>query len=529
MSTATVDANGINRKRLFAGACIALFPTAFSFALVGGILGQLKTEFILTNADIGMIGGAVLWGMALSLIFVAPFLEKIGLRVAATGAFFSHLIGVSLVLSAYFVSGSPSGYWVLFLGAIVMGIGNGLIEATGNPMTAALYPERKTVKLNHFHAFFPGGMVVGALLGFFMSQIGDLGAIDLGHWTVHIGVMYIPIFIYGAMLLPLKFPKTETAEAGVPVKEVLLYTITHPIVLLLIVIKMITLSLELGPMRWIPDVLENAGMHGMLVFAWLTGLMAVLRLFAGPVVERLAPTGMLFCAAILTGTGLILFSIFETGMVKLLFAATVFAFGVAFFFPTMVGLMSERFPKAGSVGIVLMIGAGMGVSGTLQGQMGVVADRYMPEALDEQRTVAILEEVEETFPLYLERAEQASGDLDALSELGYLPADVETVIERNEIALSDYRADGELNGPLTGNALRALLDSGIPAAADLQAEAGAVLRPADNYGGRMAFRWVAPIALIVAAFFAGMFIYDRKRGGYRAVKLDRSEPGTGGA
>ncbi len=108
MSTATVDANGINRKRLFAGACVALFPTAFSFALVGGILGQLKTEFILTNADIGTIGGAVLWGMALSLIFVAPFLEKIGLRAAATGAFFSHLIGVSLVLSAYFSAGDPS-------------------------------------------------------------------------------------------------------------------------------------------------------------------------------------------------------------------------------------------------------------------------------------------------------------------------------------------------------------------------------------------------------------------------------------
>ncbi|WP_341937547.1 MFS transporter [Marinimicrobium sp. C2-29] len=529
MSTATVDANGINRKRLFVGACIALFPTAFSFALLGGILGQLKTEFILTNASIGMIGGAVLWGMALSLIFVAPFLEKVGLKAAATGAFFSHLIGVSVVLSAYFVAGSPSGYWVLFLGAIVMGVGNGLIEAAGNPMTAALYPERKTVKLNHFHAFFPGGMVVGALLGFAMSQIGDIGFVNLGHWTIHIAVMYIPIIIYGVMLLPMKFPKTETAEAGVPVKEVLLYTLTHPIVLLLIVIKMVTLSLELGPMRWIPDVLENAGMHGMLVFAWLTGLMAVLRLFAAPFVERLAPTGLLFCAAVLTGVGLILFSVFESGMVKLLFAATVFAFGVAFFFPTMVGLMSERFPKAGSVGIVLMIGAGMGVSGTMQGQMGVVADSYMPDALDEQRTVAILERVDEQFPRYLSQAEQASGDVDELAELGYLPADVETVIERNEIALNHYREEGELDGPLTGNALRAVLDSNIPEAAELREEAGAVLRPADNYGGRMAFRWVAPIALIVAAFFAGMFIYDRKRGGYRAVKLERGEAGTGGA
>lgn len=525
MSTATLDANGIHRSRLFAGVCIALFPTAFSFALVGGILGQLKAEFILTNAAVGTIGGAVLWGMALSLIAIAPFLEKVGLRVAAIGAFIGHLVGVSLFLSAFFVAGTPAGFWVLFLGALCLGIGNGLIEATGNPMTAALYPDRKTVKLNHFHAFFPGGMVVGALLGWVMFQVG------LAHWTLHIAVMYIPIIIYGITILPLKFPKTETAEAGVPVKEVLLYTITHPIVILLIVVKMVTLSLELGPMRWIPDVLENAGMHGMLVFAWLTGLMAVLRLFAGPVVERLAPTGMLFFAALLTGLGLILFSIFETGAFKLMFAATVFAFGVAFFFPTMVGLMSERFPKAGSVGIVLMIGAGMAASGTLQGQMGGIADRYMPDALDEQRTVQILEQVENRFPEYVERAEAAAGDLDAMADLGYRAQDAQTVVRHNERALSHYRKTGELDGPLTGNALRALTSSGLDQESALIAEAGEVLRPADNYGGRMAFRWVAPVALLVALFFGLMFIRDRKTGGYRAVKLgsESSNPGTGAA
>jgi len=526
MSTATLDANGINRSRLFAGVCLALFPTAFSFALVGGILGQLKSEFILTNADVGYIGGAVLWGMALSLIFVAPFLEKIGLRAAAIGAFIGHLVGVTLLLLAFFSAGTPAGFWVLFLGAICLGIGNGLIEAAGNPMTAALYPDRKTVKLNHFHAFFPGGMVVGALLGWTMSQIGAIGALNLGHWTIHIAVMYIPIIIYGFMILPLKFPKTETAEAGVPAKEVLMYVFTHPIVLLLIFIKMITLSLELGPMRWIPDVLENAGMHGLLVFAWLTGLMAVLRLFAGPFVERFAPTGMLFGAAVLTGLGLIMFSMFETGAVKLMFAATVFAFGVAFFFPTMVGLMSERFPKAGSVGIVLMIGMGMGASGTLQGQMGAIADRYMPDALDETRTVQVLEQVEERFPSYIDQAEAAAGDLDALAELGFRAADLEVVLGYNEQALSHYRSVGELDGRLTGNALRALSDSGLEQESDLVEEAGAVLRPADNYGGRMSFRWVAPVALIVAIFFAGMFFYDRKRGGYKTVRLDSDTPGS---
>lgn len=519
MNNAALDANGLHRSRLFAGACLALFPTAFSFALVGGILGQLKSEFILTNADVGTIGGAVLWGMALSLIAIAPFLEKVGLKFAAVGAFFGHLIGVTLLLAAFFYAGSPSGYWVLFLGAISLGIGNGLIEATGNPMTAALFPERKTVKLNHFHAFFPGGMVVGSLLGWAMFKIGSVGGIDLGHWTAHIAIIYIPIIGYGIMLLPLKFPKTETAEAGVPVKEILLYIITHPVVLLLIVIKMITLSLELGPMRWIPDVLTNAGMDGMLVFAWLTGLMAVLRLFAGPVVERLAPTGILFCAALLTGSGLILFSLFETGAFKLMFAATVFAFGVAFFFPTMVGLMSERFPKAGSVGIVLMIGMGMAASGTLQGQMGGIADRYMPDALDQQRTVQILEQVEDRFPGYVEQAEAAVGDLDAMAALGYRTQDAQTVYENNAAALAYYRENGELDGPLTGNALRALTSSGLPQEQALISEAGAILSPADNYGGRMAFRWVAPVALIVALFFGLMFLRDRKQGGYRAVKL----------
>lgn len=511
MSTAKLDANGLHRSRLFAGACVALFPTAFSFALVGGILGQLKAEFILTNADVGVIGGAVLWGMASALILVAPFLEKIGLRAPAVGAFFGHLIGVTLLLLAYFFAGTPTGFWVLFAGAFVMGIGNGLIEAAGNPMVAALYPDRKTIKLNHFHAFFPGGMVVGALLGALLFKVG------LSHWTLHIALIYIPIVVYGVMILPLAFPKTETAAAGIPLKDILLYILTNPLVILMIFIKMITLSLELGPMRWISDVLENAGVNGLLVFAWITGLMAVLRLFASPVVERLAPTGMLFCAAVLTGVGLLMFSLFDSGLFKLMAAATIFAFGVAFFFPTMVGLMSERFPKAGSVGIVLMIGAGMGVSGTLQGQMGAIADRYMPDALDSTQVVVILEQVETRYPAY--RDSVASMPSAEAAVLGYQAADVSAVLDHNTKALAHFREAGNLSGPLTGNALRAIQTVEIAQESELIAEAGAVLRPADNYGGRMAFRWVAPVALIVAFFFALMFFSDRKKGGYRAEKL----------
>lgn len=528
MNTETISSPGdINRKKLFTGACLALLPTAFSFVLVSGILGQLKAEFILTNADVGYIGGSALWGMSLSLLIIGPFLEKIGLKAAAVGAFIGHLTGVTLFLLAFFFSGTPMGFWVLMLGAIGMGIGNGLIEVAGNPLTATLFPENKTTKLNHFHAFFPGGMVLGGLVAWLMGQVGSIGPINIGHWTAQMMLVYIPIFIYGAMLLPEKFPKTETAEAGIPIREMIFYTLTHPLVLTLLVIKMITLSLELAPMRWIPEVLQSAGLHGMLVFVWITGLMAVLRLFAGPIVERLAPTGMLLAASLLTALGLFMFSTFDTGTFRLMLAATIFAFGVAFFFPTMVGLMSERFPKAGSFGIVLMIGLGMLASGTTQGWMGGIADRYMPDALDEERTVSVLEQVESRFPGYAGRAEAAAGDVDALAELGYRAADVNNVIEHTQVALEHYRSTGELDGSLTGNALRALLVAGVEQEQPLADEAAAVLRPADNYGGRMAFRWVMPIALIVALFFGIMLINDKRKGGYRAVRLETADPGRG--
>src|SRR5690625_5330787 len=108
------------------------------------------------------------------------------------------------------------------------------------------------------------------------------------------------------MLLPEKFPKTETAQAGIPMKELFRYTFTNPWVIGLILLMMFTLSFELGPMRWIPEVLQAAGVHGILVLVWISGLMMVLRLFAEPFVEKLAPTGMLLASSFLTGFSLLL-------------------------------------------------------------------------------------------------------------------------------------------------------------------------------------------------------------------------------
>lgn len=523
MNSSNSQTSSINQKKLFFGICMALLPTAFSFVLVSNILQQLKTEFILTNANVGYIGGAVLWGMAISLLTIGPFLEKIGLKKATVGAFIGHLAGVTLFLIAYPFAGDPFAFWILFLGAIGMGVGNGLIEVSGNPLTAALFPDNKTTKLNHFHAFFPGGMVFGGLLGWLMVQAGMIGPFQIGHWTYQIGIIYIPILIYGAMVLPEKFPQTETAEAGIPIAEMFRYTFTHPLVWGLIFLMMLTLSMEMGPMRWIPEVLQAAGVHGILVLVWISGLMMVLRLFAGTFVERFSPVGMLLGGSVLTGVGLLLFYFFATGVVPLLIAATVFAAGVAFFFPNMVGLMSERFPKSGSLGIILLIGLGFFAAGGSNAIMGSIADRYLPDALNTAETVAILEQVEERFPEYLRQAESAAGDPEVLSELGYRAVDVSNVINHTSQALAFYRAEGTLDGNATGNALRALLDSNLEQEQPLIDEAFLILRPADNYGGRMSFLYVVPVAFIVALVFLVLYIRDQRKGGYKIVKLVKNK------
>lgn len=516
----TQELTDINRTRVFLGTCLALLPTAFSFVLVSNILNQLKAEFILTNYEVGLIGGAALWGMCVSLLLIGPFLERIGLKNGAVGAFGGHLLGVTLFLAAYPFAGDPVAFWVLFLGAIGMGFGNGMIEVTGNPLVASLYPDDKTLMLNRFHAFYPGGMVVGGVLGWLMVQAGDIGAMNIGHWTWQMGVVYIPVIAYGALLLPERLPETERERAGMSIGEMFRYTLTHPLFWLLVGLKLCTLSLEMGAMRWIPEVLQAAGIHGILVLAWISGIMMLLRFLAGPFVENLSPTGMLLGSSLLTGTGLYMFALLEPTTAAVMTAATVFAVGVAFFFPTMVGLLSEQLPRTGSLGMVLMIGFGFIAGGAAAPIMGDIADGYLPEALPEQETVEILETVEERFPTYVEKAEAASDNPEQLAELGYRAEEVQSVLDQSEAALTYYREEGELDGNLVGNALRSLYDLNLEQEQKLAQRAQEILRPAENYGGRMSFWWLAPVAFVIAAVFAVMFVRDQRRGGYQVQQLE---------
>lgn len=456
-------------------------------------MGTLKNEFVLTNAQVGMIGGAALWGFTISMIALGPLCDALGMKRLLGFAFVCHLAGPLTMIFA-------NGFGMLFTGALILALGNGTVEAACNPLVATLYPDNKTVKLNQFHVWFPGGIVIGGLLCFLFSQIG------LHSWQLRLGLVMIPAIIYGILFLGQSFPATERVQSGISFGGMCKATFLRPFFWVMFICMGITASLELGPNRWIPAILQAGGMHGILVLVYITGLMAVLRQFAGSVVHRLSPPGLLFISAILGGIGLYWLSFAESlGMA--LAAATVFALGVCFFWPTMIGVVSERIPKGGALAMAMMGGIGMLASGMIASPLiGSAADTYLKDKLPKEETIVVLTEVTTTFP-------------ELQAEAGELAEDLQPGLDSatDVLALIQKDPSGELPHPDTANALRAVISSG--ADHEVIGKAAGILNPADNYGGRMSFRLIAPFAGILAIVFGIMYIGDKRKGGYKAEEI----------
>jgi MFS family permease len=332
----------MNPNRLFTASCLALVVTAMSFALRGEAAGAWASEFSLTNTQLGWINGTAFWGFTLAMLFGGPLCDSLGLGRIAGLAFFGHVAGILLTIFAW-------DYWSLYFGTLLFGIANGSVEAAFNPLIATLYPDNKTTKLNQFHVWFPGGIVIGGLLAFALGHAG------LG-WKIQFATMLLPLAAYGYLLLGQNFPRTERVQQGVTTGQ-MFAACANPLFLLMVACMFFTAASELGPGQWIPNILTNAGVSGILVLVWITGLMAVGRMFAGVFVHKLSPVGMLFASAIITTLGL--YAMSHTSGVMLFGAATVFAIGVCFFWPTMLGFVSETFPRTGALGLAIMGGAGM--------------------------------------------------------------------------------------------------------------------------------------------------------------------------
>ena len=476
--------SSVRNRRLFVGSCVALVATSVAFATVGAIMLALKREFVLTNQEVGWIGGAALWGFAVSQLVFAPLCDTLGMRFLLRVSFLGHLAGTLIMIVA-------GGFWTLFGGALVIAMANGLVEAACNPLVASLYPDNKTVKLNQFHVWFPGGVVLGGLASF------GLDALGIGAWQLKLGLILIPTLAYGWLLLTQPFPTTEGVGAGVSVGEMFRASFATPLMWVMLVAMALTASVELGPNRWVPAVLEAGGMVGILVLVWINGLMAVLRYRAGPVVKQLSPTGVLLASAVLSGVGLLGLSLGGAGWATF-GSATVFAVGVCYFWPTMLGVVSERVPRSGALGLGLMGTVGMATVGLVTSPtMGQIADRYAHERLPVEATVALLESSAVTL---------AGGGADAQAA-ARAAGDV----------VADYENAGSLRQPATANALRAIIAS--DASPELVAEAQSVLGPADNYGGLISFRYVVPLCGVLVLIFGTLYARDRRAGGYVVERI----------
>ncbi len=492
LASAPVATDPVDARRLFLGSCVALIATSVAFATVGAVMFALKGEFVLTNAQVGWIGGAALWGFAVSQLIFSPLCDTLGMRFLLRLAWVGHFAGSLVMIMA-------GGFLSLFAGALIISMANGLVEAACNPLVAAIYPDNKTVKLNQFHVWFPGGIVLGGLAAFGLDQIG------ITSWQVKLALILIPTLAYGVLLLGQRFPATEGVQSGVSMGEMFKATFTTPLMLLMLACMAITASIELGPNRWVPAVLEAGGMAGILVLVYINGLMAVMRYKAGTVVHRLSPTGILAASAVLSGIGLWWMSQGGSG-VSIMAAATVFALGVCYFWPTMLGFVSERIPRSGALGLGLMGTVGMATVGLVTAPwMGRVADRYVHEVLPTMETVELLVQASGALESQALRTPGPEGD-----DLRIAQAAVNGVLEA-------YEETDQLPSGATANALRAITSSGSTAPS--VDRAAALLGPAENHGGLVSFRYVVPLCGVLVLVFGAMFVAERRSGGYRIERI----------
>lgn len=428
--------NNVNAQRLFLASCVALTVTAMTFAIRAGILTKLSTDFGLSDTELGWVNAMAFLGFPVATMIGGPLYNTIGPKKFMWVAFVSHLLGLILTMTA-------GGFVGLLVSTFLIGFANGSVEAACNPMIADMYPTNKTTMLNKFHVWFPGGIVIGSLV------VLALNAMNMG-WQAQIGIMLIPTFLYAYLIFGQNFPelvskeKTSLAqlfppiyltiviafvliaasdltiyqwvgeETGLYIKfallalvAVLVYVRFGPIYAALAFLMSITATSELGTQQWVERILGNAGASPMVVLILVTGLMAVGRFFGGPLIHRVKPIGVLLGSSVVAAIGLYLMSIATGGMVYL--AAILFAVGVMYFWPTMIGSTAEYVPSTGALGLSFMGGVGMFAVSLWQPVIGgwidgarqtAIAEGVAPEAVELAAGQAALANIA-LFPLVL--------------------------------------------------------------------------------------------------------------------------------
>ena len=342
----TQDHVGTNEMVLFWASFLTLIAAGIGFSVRGAILGNWASEFGFTQSELGTITGGGLAGFGVTIIVLSFVADKIGYGPLMALAFVLHLSSALVTFLAapiFNQYGKDGVFYCLNVSTWLFALGNGTCEAVINPLTATLFPKNRTHWLNILHAGWPGGLILGALLGLVFDRIGNV------HWTYQLATFLVPTVAYGALMLGRKFPKSEASASGVEIGTMLLQ-FASPVLLFLLLLHACVGYVELGTDSWIGNItgrILESKESGLWLFIWTSGLMFVLRFFAGPIVHKINPLGLLFASAIFGTVGLLLLGN-VSGVALCVIAATVYGIGKTFYWPTMLGVVSERFPKGGA-------------------------------------------------------------------------------------------------------------------------------------------------------------------------------------
>ncbi|MBA4066981.1 MAG: MFS transporter [Isosphaera sp.] len=539
--------NGQRDMKLFLACFIALIATSFGFVVRVSIMDDWAGQFGLSETQKGEIFGVGLWPFAISIVLFSLVIDRIGYGTAMAFAFVCHaaFIGISVAAPAL-VAGGANGYWVLYLGSFIGALGNGTVEAVINPVVATMFNKDKTKWLNILHAGWPGGLVLGGLLALGFEKAG------VDSWQYKVGLVGLPVVLYGLLMLTCRFPVNERVTAGVSYRDMLkevgffgAFLVTTLIVFELsnvaekfgypvgteqvvftagpvaftnamlvkfgiagalsllfgvytaslgrflfvyLMLVMMPLAItELGTDTWIGSLMtpeiKPLGLPGtgdlkdpgVLVLIYTSAIMMVLRFCAGPIVHKLSPLGLLAVSSALAIAGLFSLSL-ATGAL-ILVAATLYGFGKTFFWPTMLGVVAERFPKGGALTLNAISGLGMLAVGILGAPLlGNVQDKEIDQQL-------AIKSPELYGRVVGEQRTSVFGSYRALDD-----AKIANLSEADKTTVNDVKAAAKKN------ALKTVA--------------------------------VFPVVMLVA--YLVLILYFSSRGGYKPVSLDNGPAGGGG-